>query len=825
MSETRKITLQFPSLRAFLAEYGERIAADGMLLRGVVPPEVGSNVEIEVVVAEGMRLLRARGETLWSETAVSGRQNAAAVRFDDLDAASRTLIGKIVDQRRRDGAEVFELQEVPGPREARLRDLTRPAAPAPEQPGGGDDAIFDLAQPPAAESGDLLSPAAAEPAAPQAGVPAADPPRPAARQPVPPVPLLAHEDPPAELPAPGGEPPLPAVSDAGERLAAPLVADGDAAPFDLGSAGPADSADSPGLDPGPAAGDEALRPDADNDLSDLFGGDEPQMAPARGRTEAFPASFVDEVEAELEAAETPSNGYYELDTSELEVRLGSSVDEPETLPPVDLSPDAAGDGAVDAASQAAPPEAASEPMPEPRPATPLVEPRGEAPLRVEQPSEPAPPVEIELEAPPSIELEPDVAPPVEVAPEPAPPVDGAAEAPSPVELQPPPVEDEPPAAPAAVAPEPTVDAAASEVEAPAVSGEPGAPVPDPAIAAETPTADQVEAEAAAEPPADETAAAASDAAATLPERVAEAFNAAHGPETVEIPIVEPQPSSAARVAPPPPMVDSPILGQPPAGEGAAVAVPPMDDNLLSIPEFGPQATAAGPPAEPEVAQGIPLAADSLRGAASRSRHLGTWLLIALLVSALGVAGYFLWRMIQQETGSAAPATAQAVEPSAPAPKAVASPLETGDEASAGPDEAAPAEVEQRPEEPGEPAPSPAVERPEPAAPLTGLSRITWTETDAETVLALIGDGAIPAERVELVPIAGDQPRLVIKLAAVERPFQPAVLEVGTAHVRRVRTGLQSNGELHVVVDLAAPRVVLRRQSTEGTRMELRFGAE
>ena len=72
MSEIRKITLQFPSLRAFLTEYGERLSADGMLLRCAAPPAVGSKVDIEVVVAEGMRLLRARGETLWTEGAEAG---------------------------------------------------------------------------------------------------------------------------------------------------------------------------------------------------------------------------------------------------------------------------------------------------------------------------------------------------------------------------------------------------------------------------------------------------------------------------------------------------------------------------------------------------------------------------------------------------------------------------------------------------------------------------------------------------------------------------------------------------------------------------------
>ena len=123
-----------------------------------------------------------------------------------------------------------------------------------------------------------------------------------------------------------------------------------------------------------------------------------------------------------------------------------------------------------------------------------------------------------------------------------------------------------------------------------------------------------------------------------------------------------------------------------------------------------------------------------------------------------------------------------------------------------------------------PAPAGAPAPDEPVAPLTGLDRITWTEYDDETVLALVGDGTIPGEQVELVPITGGQPRLVIKIPGVERPFEPAVLEVGTAHVQRIRTGLQAGGGLHVVVDLAAPGIVVRQRSSRGSRMEVRLGA-
>ena len=121
-----------------------------------------------------MRLLRASGETLWSGASGGGGQQAAAVRFAELDEASRTLIGKIVDQRRREGLEPFDLADVPGPREARLRELTVPAAepaesatgelfPAVEAPApaaAGGDSVFDLAAPPEQPDLDLFSPAA-----------------------------------------------------------------------------------------------------------------------------------------------------------------------------------------------------------------------------------------------------------------------------------------------------------------------------------------------------------------------------------------------------------------------------------------------------------------------------------------------------------------------------------------------------------------------------------------------------------------------------------------------------------------------------------------
>ena len=160
-------------------------------------------------------------------------------------------------------------------------------------------------------------------------------------------------------------------------------------------------------------------------------------------------------------------------------------------------------------------------------------------------------------------------------------------------------------------------------------------------------------------------------------------------------------------------------------------------------------------------------------------------------------------------------TVSPIESIQPTPVEAAEP--TPVEAQPAPVEATPpARAETPPSAPAEPAPR--------AAPLTSLVRITWTEYADETVLALEGNGEIPGDRVELVPIASGPPRLVIKISGIERAFQPAVLEVGTAHVQRVRTGLHPGNELHVVGDLAAPGVVERQRSSRGSRMEVRLGA-
>jgi hypothetical protein len=752
MSDIRKITLQFPSLRAFLAEYGERIADDGMLLRCDSPPADGSTVEVEVVVAEGMRLVRARGEVLWSEAGeAGGGPGAAALRFHEIDDAGRTVIGKIVEQRRREGAELFDLDDVPGPREADVHDLMVPTAgvsvPPPPAAGADEGSLFELGQPPQAAASDLSSP---------------------------PVPLLADPEPAPQF---ADLDPKPLAADLEPGPSVPPPADSAAAPFDLPpepavDEGEIGDASSP-LEPTPPVdGDPGAT--AQFDLGDLFGGDEPLGAPARGRTEAFPPSFLDEVEAELKAADDSASATSREELGESEIPLGLAVEEPGTLPAAaPLASGAAADGEMEA-------EPAAEPAPE---AAPLIEPQAAPETRPES----------GRDAAPAVVPVPEDEPPAEQ--EPLPEVQPAGELEPRAEIEPA-VELEP-----ATEPELVIEPMAELEPEPEAAVEPAVEVPrSPEVEPE------LELPTSSEPP--------------LPVEPAE-----QGPETVEIPVV-PRRAVAGPVRPAVTAPESP-------------SAPPIDDNLLTIPEVGVVHAPAPAPDAPAETADLPSSAQSLRGAASSSRHLGTWLLIALLAAALGVAGYFLLGLVRGD-GDAAPAELPAGGPApGPGPSAGTAPTAgagTTDLTEAGTapqaaEETAAAEptaaggdavaAATEPADPGEAVPAETI----PAAPLTGLSRITWSESGDETVLTLVADGELSSQQVELVPITGGAPRLVIKIRGVERPFQPAVLEVATSHVLRVRTGLHAGGELHVVVDLAAPGVSVGDLTARGSRLEVRLGGQ
>ena len=131
--------------------------------------------------------------------------------------------------------------------------------------------------------------------------------------------------------------------------------------------------------------------------------------------------------------------------------------------------------------------------------------------------------------------------------------------------------------------------------------------------------------------------------------------------------------------------------------------------------------------------------------------------------------------------------------------------------------------ETRPQQAGaQTKPSP---QPTPGAVLTGVDRITWEESQNQTVLTLWGDGPFDTDQLVVFRLDTDTPRQVVKILGVSRPFSRRNLAVGTSHVSAIRTGLHTGDagqELHVVADLEDPAVRMRRMEPEGSQLHVYF---
>jgi uncharacterized protein (TIGR02266 family) len=131
-------------------------------------------------------------------------------------------------------------------------------------------------------------------------------------------------------------------------------------------------------------------------------------------------------------------------------------------------------------------------------------------------------------------------------------------------------------------------------------------------------------------------------------------------------------------------------------------------------------------------------------------------------------------------------------------------------------EVAPSEAASAPVLEEAPAPPPAPE-PVPAAPaasaatgtpLTGVEKITFEQTGGGTDVILWGNGAVPASVFKQTRIEGDPPRELFRLSGIRKPFRQSRVVVGTPEVLQVRVGAHPGDELHVVLDLTRPNVVV-----------------
>jgi len=125
--------------------------------------------------------------------------------------------------------------------------------------------------------------------------------------------------------------------------------------------------------------------------------------------------------------------------------------------------------------------------------------------------------------------------------------------------------------------------------------------------------------------------------------------------------------------------------------------------------------------------------------------------------------------------------------------------------------------------PAPPASSPA---PSPSAAsgpaLTAVDRITFEESMGGTDIVLWGNGTIRPESYARSQM-GDPPRVLIVVNGMQKPFPQPRIVVGTGEVKDIRIGYHDAPKghaLHVVIDLAGPKVKVTRVDHDGLRLRI-----
>ena len=110
-------------------------------------------------------------------------------------------------------------------------------------------------------------------------------------------------------------------------------------------------------------------------------------------------------------------------------------------------------------------------------------------------------------------------------------------------------------------------------------------------------------------------------------------------------------------------------------------------------------------------------------------------------------------------------------------------------------------------------------------PMTGVDRITWGDEAGETVVTLWADGSFQEEQIDDFRVNGEQPREVVRIRGVQRPFTQNRIEMETDHVRQIRTGFHEDDgvrSLHIVADLVDVDVQLLRTEAAGEQLKVYF---
>jgi PilZ domain len=129
--------------------------------------------------------------------------------------------------------------------------------------------------------------------------------------------------------------------------------------------------------------------------------------------------------------------------------------------------------------------------------------------------------------------------------------------------------------------------------------------------------------------------------------------------------------------------------------------------------------------------------------------------------------------------------------------------------------------------PREPAPAASAARPARSSPLRNVERISWQQAGGGTVVEIAGDGSLAARQYSSLRLEGEAPRLLIRIRGVERPYSPETIRAGSPELTAIRSALHlqpGGNELHVVLDLASPRVAVSRieETAAGLRILLQL---
>ncbi|MGE5232787.1 MAG: hypothetical protein ACM3OB_01660, partial [Acidobacteriota bacterium] len=261
------------------------------------------------------------------------------------------------------------------------------------------------------------------------------------------------------------------------------------------------------------------------------------------------------------------------------------------------------------------------------------------------------------------------------------------------------------------------------------------------------------------------------------------------------------------------------------------AAPPSD--VLTPPE--PPAAAAEVLSSPEPQRWTPPAIPdrkpfSVAEPVGRSgRRIGL-LVVVLVVAVLGGAGYYfrgpLLALVGRGASGPPPAAAPKPAPEvATTPAGSPSPVPVGQSAGTLHDEVAGAvpaapQASRAPTGPAadaamsaaapgptaSPPPSPLVAR-QAASPsdFGGLVRVRW-QANAEGLLVLLEcDGPLNSSRFDTTRLEGTEPRQLVRLLGVRRPFDQTRIAVGVGPLKQIRIGYHAGAraELYVVLDLAS----------------------